>query len=51
MAVGDGIAAVLTGVLGETDADALCEASPGEALPPHALITVVTNKARICRTR
>jgi len=45
--VGDGIAAVLAGELGETDADALCEATPGEALPPHALITAVTARARI----
>jgi len=50
VAVGDGTA-VLTGVLAETDADALCEASPGEALPPHALSIAVTNKARICRIR
>jgi hypothetical protein len=45
--VGDHIAAVLAGELGETDAKGLCAATPGEALPPHALIIAMTARARI----
>jgi hypothetical protein len=46
--VGDVGAPVLAGELGETDAGALCEARP-DGLAPHALMTAVTARARICR--
>jgi hypothetical protein len=46
----DGTPAELAGELGETDdAGGLCAARPGEALPPHALMTAMTVMARICR--